>query len=175
MVFIPLELIGIRGLSAFDVGLMLTPASLGLALITLGVFFQSRFVVDTPVWALITAFCIQGLGTGLAMMPNTLAAMDSVTANLVAQASSVRSLNRQIAGALSVAVLTSVVVARLGVLEAGGVDPQLAQDAYNQVFLIATFSGAAALVASFWLPGKEETMRLRSVRSSEQHPGLIAE
>lgn len=194
LVFIPLELIGIRGFSALDVGLMLAPAavatastmplggrladrvgprvpvSLGLALISLGVFFQSRFAVDTPVWAMITAFCIQGLGTGLAMMPNTLAAMDSVTANLVAQASSVRSLNRQIAGALSVAVLTSVVVAQLGVLEASGVDPQLAQDAYNQVFLIATFSGAAAFVASFWLPGKEETMRLRSVRSSEQHP-----
>lgn len=199
LVFIPLELIGIRGFSALDVGLMLTPAALatastmpiggrladrvgpripvtlGLALIALGVFFQSMFAVDTAVWAMITAFCIQGLGTGLAMMPNTLAAMDSVTANLVAQASSVRSLNRQIAGALSVAVLTSVVVARLGVLEASGSDPQLAQQAYNQVFLIATFSAAAAFVASFWLPGKEETTRLRSVRSSEQQTGLITE
>lgn len=199
LVFIPLELIGIRGFSALEVGLMLTPAavasasmmplggrladrvgpkipvSIGLALITVGVFLQSRFAVDTPVWAMITAFSIQGLGTGLAMMPNTLAAMDSVTADLVAQASSVRSLNRQIAGALSVAVLTGVVVAQLGVLEASGADPQLAQNAYNQVFLIATFSAATAFVASFWLPGKEETMRLRSVRSTEQHPGLIAE
>ena len=145
------------------------PVSLGLAFISLGVFFQSRFAVDTPVWAMITAFCIQGLGTGLAMMPNTLAAMDSVTANLVAQASSVRSLNRQIAGALSVAV------PRLRVVEASGVEPQLAQAAYSQVFLIASLSAAAAFVASFWLPGKEETMRLRSVRSSEQHPGLVTE
>lgn len=199
LVFIPLELIGIRGFSALEVGLVLTPAALasastmplggwladrvgpripvspGLALITVGVFLQSRFTVDTPVWAMITAFCVQGLGTGLANMPNTLAAMDSVTANLVAQASSVRSLNRQIAGALSVAVLTSVVVARIGVLEASGVDPQLAQDAYNQVYLIATFGAAVALVASLLLPGKEETMRLRAVRSREQHPGLITE
>jgi hypothetical protein len=198
LVFVPLELIGIRGFTALEVGLMLAPAAVatattmliggrladrmgpkvpvttGLAVIGLGLFLESQFALDTPVWGVITAMAIQGAGTGFALTPNTLAAMDSVTAPLVAQASTVRSLNRQIAGAVSVALLTSVIVARIGVLEPTGVDPQSAQNAYNSVFVIATGATLAAFVIALRLPGKAETMRVRSIRQAE-HDALPTE
>lgn len=192
LVFIPLELITVRGFTALEVGWLLTPAALataatmpiggrladrtgpripvilGMGLIAAGVFLQSRFSLATSDLALIVAFCIQGLGTGLAIMPNTLAAMDSVTGSLVAQASAVRSLNRQVAGAIGVAVLSGVVVAQIGVLDATGVAPAAAQSAYNSVFVIATVAAVAAGLLAFRLPDRARTMEIREDRERER-------
>lgn len=50
------------------------------------------------------------------MMPNTLAAMNALPARYVARASAVRSLNRQVAGSIGVAVLAGLVAARVGTI-----------------------------------------------------------
>jgi hypothetical protein len=87
-------------------------------------------------------------------MPNTEIAMNSVHARLVSQASAVRSLNRQVAGALGTAALASILVSRIGPIGSHAGTPTPAVVAgYNDLFLVASRSRSAHSSAPSFSPG----------------------
>ena len=177
LVFIPLSLETIRGYTALRVGLILTPAALltaigmsiggrmvdrtgarrpmvmGSALMCLGAFSLGNIGVHTSVIAIIASLSTQGLGFGLCALPGVVVAMNSLPARYVAQASALRSLISQVAGATTVAVLSAVVAARLGT---GTPTLKQSQSAYDTAFLIASIGMLIALVCSLCFSARPE-------------------
>ena len=191
LVLIPLELETIRGLTAFQAGLALAPAALGtaagmpiggrladrigsrtpvvagLAIIGIAVWLLSHLSPGDSVAYITGVLTFQGVGFGLAIMPNTVAAMNSVPSRLVDQAAAMRSVNRQVAGSIGVAVLATVVASAIGQLSAVGISPVEAQNAYNHAYLVAFFGIVLAFVLSFFLPGREATHAVQRERQAE--------
>jgi hypothetical protein len=92
----------------------------------------------------------------------------------VAEASAVRSINREIAAALGTAVLAAVVTSRLGAVAPESVaDVGRAQDAYNAVFLISFVALVAALAMAAFLPGRRKMKGFQEARAAE-HARLVA-
>jgi EmrB/QacA subfamily drug resistance transporter len=192
LVIIPVELQVVHELTPLAAGTVLAPAALGTAVtMPLGGRIADHIGARVPVlvglvvaagavWQLahlspstsrttITLILMaQGSGFGLAIMPNTVAAMNSLPARFTNRAAALRSLNRQVAGSLGVAVLASVVVAQIGTLTGdSSVTAGSAQLAYNDAFLVAFAGMVLAILLAFWLPGRDETRRLQSERQTE--------
>lgn len=164
LVFLPLELVGVRGLSALDVGILLTPAAftqavgaplggfmadrigarlpvfLGVAAMGIASLGFANLAPDTPTLLIATFVGVQGFGFGLALTPNAVAGMNSLPQRLLAAGTAVRSTVRQVSGSFAIAIFTAFLVSRIGSLDpptspAGA----LAQQAgYNALFLGAT-------------------------------------
>lgn len=192
LVFIPIELQTVHGMTAFEAGLLLAPAAAGtaltmpfggriadrfgprapvatgLAMIATAVWLLGSLAPDTPHPRILAFLLLQGAGTGLALIPNTVAAMNSLPSRWVARASAVRSLNRQIAGAIGVAVLSSLMVSRVGsVTGATAASPAELQAAYNQVFHVAFVGAIVATVLALFLPGRRRNRELQKRRADE--------
>jgi MFS family permease len=194
LVFIPLELEELRHFSALRVGVLLVPTALGAAATmpiggrladrigprlptTLGVacigvstWLLSRLTLHTSQLAIALDLTIGGIGLGLSMMPTTVAALLALPNRMAAEASSLRTLSRQIAGSLGVAVLSTVIATRLAGITrppTAPADIATAQSAYNVVFLIATVSCVLSLLAALALPSAAETHRLQALRADE--------
>jgi DHA2 family multidrug resistance protein len=188
LVFVPLEFEALRGVSALSVGLMLTPAAVGVALtmpvggrladrvgarvpvtIGLGVLALSfwplaHLGLHTPLWEVAVVLFVGGLGTGLSVMPNTVVAMNSVHGRYVAQASAVRSLNRQVAGAFGTAAMASILASGSGPV---GTDDFGQLAGYNELFLIAFVVTLLAFVCAFALPGRRVARELQEARRDD--------
>jgi EmrB/QacA subfamily drug resistance transporter len=201
LVFIPLEFETLRGASALSVGFMLTPSALGVALtmpvggrladrigaripVTIGLAITAisfwplgHLRVDTPMAVVAAWLFLGGFGVGLAMMPNTVIAMNSVHGRYVAQASAVRSLNRQVAASFGTAILASILASRIGAIGSHAGKPTPAALAgYNDLFIIAMVFAIAAFVCAFWLPGKRGAHALQEERRREAPiGGVLAE
>jgi DHA2 family multidrug resistance protein len=195
LVFMPLQLETLRGLSALKVGVVLTPSALGIAatmpiggrmadrvgvrlpvVIGLAVLAASfwplaHLGLHTPLWIIGVWLFVGGLGAGLSMMPNTVAGMNSVPGRLVSQAASVRSLQRQIAGALGTAILAAILAAQIDPNHVTSLAARVhGQAAYNDLFLIAMFLLAGCFVVALFLPDKARTLALQEERRRE---GLV--
>lgn len=201
LTYLPVELQVVRGLEPQEVGLMLAPGALGVALtMTLGGWLADRIGARIPIIAglvvltastwylanltpqtsrteLILVLFVSGIGTGLALMPNTVAAMASIKTRYVAEASAVRSINRELAAALGTAILAAFVVAELGEIAPTGLSTPAelshAQDTYNTVFSVATLCLVASLAMAFFLPGKKKMDQFNAERAVE-HRELVA-
>jgi len=129
---LPLFLQNLRGLSAFDTGLLLLPGALG-SMITMPISgrLYDRIGPRIPVLVglLITAFTtlwfqgmdittpdstlrlilfVRGMGLGLAMMPVMTYALAAVPMEMTAQASSLTNVTRTVFGSLGVAIFASL-------------------------------------------------------------------
>jgi DHA2 family multidrug resistance protein len=198
LVFIPLELGGARDVSAVDIGFVLLPAALGMALmLPLGGRLADRVGSRTPFvagsailaasfWPLahldtdssltyIAAILfVGGLGAGLAMMAPSVVAMNSVRATQVAQASGLSSVTRQVSAALGTAVFASIFASAVGDgVATGSVDP------YNRVFLVAFWLLVATTLLGLALPGRSRALSLQKERLEERAElrtaGVLAE
>jgi EmrB/QacA subfamily drug resistance transporter len=192
LVFIPIALQTVHGMTAFRAGLLLAPAAggtaltmpfggriadrlgprlpvtTGLIMIATAVWLLGSLAPDTSPGRILLYLLLQGAGTGLALIPNTVAAMNSLPNQWVARASAVRSLNRQVAGAIGVAVLSSLVVFKVGSITGSpGVSPQQLQDAYNQVFHVAFGGAIVATILALFLPGREQNRAIQAERAVE--------
>lgn len=194
LVFIPLQLQTLRDMTAFEVGLLLTPSAIcamiaspiagrltdkigprypilaGIISGAFGAWFLGHLSLDTSVWVIAFFVALQGFGMGLAMTPNTVAAMASVRDRFAAQAATVRSLNMQVAASFGIAILSTIVVSQIGVVSAVGFTgerAQQAQDAYNSVFLVALGVLLAGLVLTLFLPGRAGMRSIQQQRSAE--------
>ena len=190
IIFLSLELQIVRGLSPLETGLLLSPAAVGSAammpiggrladrvsvrlpivlgtvLIATATFLLGRLSSDTPLILIALFTLCQGAGTGLSIIPNNVAALNSLPNRLVSQASAMRSLNRSIAGAFGVALLVTVITSRLGGLSNVGNIGE-AQSAYNTVFLYAAAGAVVAMLLATRLPGKQGTQALHEARRNE--------
>jgi DHA2 family multidrug resistance protein len=172
LVYLALELTGVRGFTPLRVGLIFMPAALCTALsmqiggrmtdrlgpripillgltIVIGATASLAFLgLTTPVWLIVAILCVQGLGTGFTNAPVMVAGISQLPKEMLSQASALRTLTNQVAGSLAVAVLGAVVAIRLGA------DTSLAgaQAAYNAVFVVGALGVAVAWLVAYRLP-----------------------
>lgn len=194
--YLPVELQVVHGMDAQQVGLLLMPAAVGVAItmpiggrladrvgprlpVTLGIgsvtlttFGLANLTPTTPFRVIVGLLIAQGIATGLAIMPTTISAMNSLPTRFVAQASSVISLNRQLAGAVGTAMMGAVIVFQLGAIAPEGLtttaEIQQAQNGYNRMFLVTALLLAVTTVLAFFLPGKQRTREFQQERAKEQ-------
>jgi DHA2 family multidrug resistance protein len=199
LVFLPLELVTVRGLSEIEVGLILTPAAvvgaiaaplggfladrigsrlpvvLGLVVMSVGSLLLANLSLDTPT-AMIGLFVgIQGLGNGLALTPNQVAGMNALPQRLLARGTAIRSTTRQIAASFSIALLTAFVAAQVGVL-APPTSPAVAareQNAFNSVFAVCAVIGVASILLALRFVPRGDEMRRNTKERAVEHEALV--
>lgn len=198
LTFLPIELQVIHGLPPDRVGLLLAPSAVGVAatmfvggwlsdrigarapvvaglsVVTLGFFALSQLTPGTSQTELVAILVLTGLGSGLAIMPTTVAAMNSLPTSYVSQAAAMRAISREIATAIGTAAIAAFVVSRLGAVSPEQVtDVAAVQQTYNLVFAIAGLLSLFALGLAFLLPGRRETRELQAARAQE-HAEVVA-
>ncbi len=133
---IPLYLQNLRGLSAYDAGLILLPQALGsmvssvfggrlvdklgmkqvvipgLALLGFALWGLSRLTLDTPYSSFQILLVLRGLALGFSMQPTVTAAMAEIKPAMLSQASSLNSVVRSVVSALAVALVSTLVTNR---------------------------------------------------------------
>jgi DHA2 family multidrug resistance protein len=133
---VPLYLQSLRGLSAYDAGLVLLPQAIGSmvasllggrlvdkigvkavvipGLVVLGVALWgfAHLTLQTPFSTFQFLLIIRGLGIGFAIQPTTVAALAEVKPAQLSQATSINSVVRSMSSALAVASLSTLVTAR---------------------------------------------------------------
>jgi MFS family permease len=80
----------------------------GTAIMTVGVFLLSDITVHMPIWRLIVAMVVLGLGLGMVMQVLVLAAQNAVDYRLLGVATSGSTLSRQIGGAIGVSAFGAI-------------------------------------------------------------------
>jgi EmrB/QacA subfamily drug resistance transporter len=172
-VFVPLQLQEMRGDTALQVGVLLTPSAIataismaiggravdrigaripavvGCALMLVGTVANSFNSVDTSAAWIAGWLTVQGLGVGMVMIPVTVAGLNALPEDTMAQASTLRSLTNQVSAAMTVAVLFALVNARLS----DATTPAASQGAYNVTFQVAAVALAVAVVLA-WRIGR---------------------
>lgn len=201
LIFMPLELETLRGMTALKVGIILTPGALGaattmpiggrlsdrvgaripamigLSILAAMMFLLANLTVHTPIWQLMVILAVSGAGTGLAMMPMMVAALNALESRFVAQASSVRSLNRYVAGSFAVAILSTIITAHLGSISAATAHGQSAgeiQSAYNLIFWIGFVCVVTTVALTAFLPDAKKTRHFQVLRQKEQDDMEVA-
>ena len=180
LVFLPLQLEGLRGESALKVGLLFLPAAIvsaaamtlggrvvdrigprlpvviGTASMAVALLAFTRLSLHTPLSTIAVILAIQGLGFGLLTPPVLVAGLSDLPAPLVSQGTALRSLLNQVSGAVAVALLGAVVAT------SGGADPTPteAQSAYNNAFAVAAVGVLVAFVLAFRLPRRRSTVEI---------------
>jgi EmrB/QacA subfamily drug resistance transporter len=137
--YLPLYLQIVKGNSATQSGLQLTPLMGGLlvtsilsgnaisrtgrykpfpiagtAIMTVAVFLLSRLAVGTPTWAAAACMVLLGLGLGMVMQVLVLAVQNSVDYRFLGVATSGSTLFRQVGGSIGVAAFGAIFANRLG-------------------------------------------------------------
>jgi predicted MFS family arabinose efflux permease len=180
LVFIPLQLEGLRGESALKVGLLFLPAALvaaaamtlggrlvdrigprfpvvvGTASMAIALLAFARLSLDTPLPLIAAILAVQGFGFGLLTPPVLVAGLSDLPPPLVSQGTALRSLLNQVSGAVAVALLGAVVVTT------AGADPTRAeaQSAYNNAFAVAAVGVLVALVLAVRLPRRRPSIEI---------------
>lgn len=193
LVYIPLELGTVRGISEFRIGLTMLPSALGIAMtmpiggrladrigaripVTIGALVMAgHFVLlaqlsaTTSLPVVAGVLFIGGLGSGLAMMAPNIVAMNAVSSRKVSQASALSQTSRQVGAAIGVAVLASIFASARPDAGPGGA-PSLddALGPYRVVFLVAGALALCTAVAAQFVPGKDKALALQAERRAEQ-------
>jgi EmrB/QacA subfamily drug resistance transporter len=81
------------------------PIAVGLTLVAIALYMQSRLTVDTTYSYLLPTFSLMGLGIGLTMSPMSTAAMNAVDATKAGLASGILSMSRMVGGTFGVAAV----------------------------------------------------------------------
>ena len=141
---------GIRGLLV--AGLLIASAGLGLFAIAP---VQGSFVIHV-----LPGMVLLGLGAGMAFNPMLLAAMSDVEPSQSGLASGVVNTSFMMGGALGLAVLASLAVARTHTLLASGVESIAAlNNGYHLAFFVgAVFAASAGILGGIFIRTQTETV-----------------
>lgn len=180
-VFVPLQLQSLRDMSALGAGAVLTPAAVasavgmpiagkwadrvgsrqpmlvGLSMIAVTAFVLGNLSLETPLWVVATVLTFNGVGIVLTTMPAMLMGLGSVPPTRVPQASAMRSITREVAGALGIALLATIIAAPSeSELEATPTDAffESAQSAYNRGFLASCGLAVVGFLLATRLPNR---------------------
>jgi MFS family permease len=195
LVFLPLELEGLRGMTALRVGVLLTPMAIaaaitfplggrltdaigprypvvaGAALLGGSAWMLAHLDLSSPTSTIVIAIVIQGLGYGLALMPNSVTGLNALPRRFIAQATAVRQLNQRVAASFGVAVLATVLATQskgFAPTSTRDVGASTVQDAYNTLFTVVMVLAAIATVLALFLPGRRRNQELLAERTAEQ-------
>jgi predicted MFS family arabinose efflux permease len=172
LVYVPKQLQELRGFTAMGAGALLIipagmsalstniggrlvdrigprrPTLMGAGLVVVALLGFSRLTLGTPTALIIVLLSVQSFGFGLTSAPTLVVGLSDLPPRLVAQASAVRSLMGQVAGALAVAGVGAVVAVSMG----DDHSRPHAQHAYNRGFLASTAGALLALALAMRLP-----------------------
>jgi MFS family permease len=136
-----------------------TPLAAGLVLAALGLALFARAPVDGSFLIdVLPGMILLGLGAGIAFNPVLLAAMSDVAPSESGLASGVVNTSFMMGGALGLAVLASLAVARTENLLGSGANPLAAlTGGYHLAFVVgAAFAAAAGLIGAMLLRTKSQ-------------------
>lgn len=191
LVYIPLELGTLRGISEFRIGLTMLPSALGIAIalpiggrltdrigarvpVSIGVavlgctfLALANLTATTSLPAVAAILFIGGLGSGLAMMAPNIVAMNSVAATKVSQATALSQVSRQMAAAVGISVIAAIFATTRPDVAPGAIPASEALAPYRTVFLVAAGITAVVVVIAQFLPGKGEALDLQEQRQVE--------
>ena len=191
LVYIPLELGSLRGVSEFQIRLVMLPSAIGIAItmpvggkladrigarvpatigsLVLGASFLALAALDLQAsLPLISAVLfVGGLGAGLAMMAPNIVAMNSVSARRVSQGSALSQTVRQVAAAIGVSIIAAIFATHRPDRAVGAAPTEADLEPYHLVFLVAAGLLAVAAVVAQWLPGKAKALELQAARREE--------
>lgn len=195
LVFLPLQLQTLHGMTALRVGTLLAPMALaasvtflvggritdrigprvpviaGSVLLAVSAWRLGHLGLEASLLEIEVAVVLQGLGFGFALMPNSVTGMNVLSHRFVAQASAVRQLAVRVAASFAVAVLATIVAMRMGAVSPAGPDDigaSVAQAAYNTVFLIVCGIAVGTALLGLFLPGRQRTLEIQETRAREQ-------
>ena len=196
LTFLPVQLQLIRGLGADEVGLLLAPAAIGVAvMMPIGGWLADRIGSRLPVFVGLSVYAsstwwlghltpttperdivlwlvVAGVGLGLTLTPNNVTAMNSLPSRFVAQAAAVKAVNRQVFGAMGTAVFAAMLVATLGTVSPEslvGLPPiDEVQASYNRVFIGSFWMQVVAAVLALALPGRRGALADQAARRAEE-------
>jgi len=124
---------------------------IGLAITALGTWNLSKINLSTSNATIIFDTTFRSIGMGLAMMPITTAGMNTVPGNLIARASALNNVIRQVAASFGIAILTAIMQNRQAfhyatLKESVSVD----STAYYYIETIQAFLANAGSTSSSW-------------------------
>ena len=177
--FIPLYLLEIHHMTATEVGLLLLPPALSMAvttalsskyydkvgprpLILIGTLFLllatwefSRLTVNSTPGFVMLWMTFRYIGLGLSMTPTINAGMNAVPSNLSGDASSLINWARQVAGAMSIGIFTSFFYTRMDFHgKEDGITPEVYVKGLDDVFILAMMLTCLSIPFSLLLNGK---------------------
>ena len=120
--------------------------SIGMAILAVGIFIQSRFGPDTPTLQMAVGLAITGLGTGVFISPNNSALMGSAPRHRQGIAAGILATSRNIGMVLGIGLAGAIfttVLAQLGVGDSQGAPSPILFQAFRASF--TTASGIALL------------------------------
>lgn len=191
LVYIPLELGTVRGISELHIGLTMLPSAVGIAitmpiggrmadrigaripvtvgLTVLGLTFLAlaNLTGTTPLPVVSAVLFAGGLGSGLAMMAPNIVAMNAIETTKVSQASALSQVARQMSAAVGVAVIASIFAMSRPEGAPGTVPVAEALTPYRTVFLVAAGLTALAVLVAQFVPGKAKALELQEDRRRE--------
>lgn len=191
LVYIPLELGTVRGISEFDIGVAMLPSALGIAItMPIGGRLADRIGARVPVTVGLTLFAVHflalamlsgttplpvvsailfvgGLGSGMAMMAPNIVAMNSVEGPKVSQAAALSQVSRQLSAAVGTAVIASIFATARPDAAPGTLPMSEALGPYRTVFLVAAGITTLALLVGQFVPGKAKALELQEHRRLE--------
>ncbi|WP_043402379.1 DHA2 family efflux MFS transporter permease subunit [Archangium violaceum] len=192
---VPLFLQQVQGVTPLATGLILLPASLAMALLmpvvgrlygpigpsalmTVGVlmiaggtYALSRLTPETPHAYMLGWMVVRNVGIALSMMPASNAGMEQISRELSGHASSISNWLRNVFGAFSIAIFTSLlstftareaeVLVRQGVTERRHIELFSFVEGINDVYLVATAIALVAVPLSLGIR-KQQQVRLQA-------------
>ncbi|MBP5785444.1 MAG: MFS transporter, partial [Methanobrevibacter sp.] len=123
-------------------------AAIGMAIATLALFILIFLDANTPIWLIVVAMVLQGIGMGLFTSPNTNAIMSSVPPNETPNASAAQSAMRTIGQTMSLGLLTLVFAWIMGSLKLSSQHAAMVVQASQIVCIICTIICIIAIFAS---------------------------
>ncbi|QRK11896.1 DHA2 family efflux MFS transporter permease subunit [Archangium violaceum] len=179
---VPVFLQKVQGVTPLETGLILLPASLAMALLmplvgrmygplgpsTLmtagvlliagGTFALSRLTPDVPRFYMVMWMVVRNVGISLSMMPASNAGMEQISRELSGHASSISNWLRNVFGAFSIAIFTSLLstftareaqeLVRQGMTERSRIELFSFVEGINDVYLVATIIALVAVPLS---------------------------
>ena len=131
-------------------------------------WYLGHLDLDSSLIVLRAWLFIGGFGSGLAMMPPSIVAMNAVKTRQVSDASGLNSVTRQVAAAMGTAALASVFV---GIRPPGDLtDPAMATEAisaFNTIFMVCFVLLVLCAAVGLLLPGRTVALALQADRRAE--------
>src|SRR5690625_1507527 len=199
MILLPIYLQNVRGFGSLDTGLFLLPGgvlmgavapfvgriydrrgpvpltTIGASLLTLMLWRFSTISAETPVPLLLAMHLTLTLGMALLSTPLMTTAMNPLPRRLYSHGSATMSTLQQVAGAMGVALLVTVMSSRAASLGAS-VGPELAQAAgLRTAFGVASLFALTAVILTLFLrtsvaKEEEEAPAVAQAETGEQRP-----
>lgn len=185
---VPLFLQDVRGVTPLVAGLTTMPEAIGvvvstqivariyprigpsrlmsgsLLLVAITIFGLSRVNMTTPLWLVgIWMFAI-GVGMAGVFLPNQAASMATIPRPKLGGASMVFSVQRQVAGALGVALL-STVLSVIGIYKAGGEGNETNLFAWQTAFMVAAGLSLIGSIFGRFVPDEDAAETMQHTRS----------